>query len=335
VALLFRLRTHVFKHIYTQRTSTGWWRRRAAGVVGGACALLLLAAAVPVLTLVHRGQRDLVRTLRGAPAMHLSARTLHAEEPYTLHEIVLEDGSGSVRATLRVPRGEPRAAALIIVGGFRTGRAAIDLVDDALPLAVAAMDYACDIPRSVGAWDVLRFPKLQRDLERTAVALRDLVAHVRADPRIDPERVFIVGASLGAPFASAVAAAVSPAGLVLMHGFANHAALVEHRLAQSWPSETARRAVARLAALLTDAFDARRTLPHLRDVPVLIVEAHEDEMVPRDCRIALWNATPEPRQRVSLPGGHLRGGRRSDPLQAAMLQTRDWLAQRGVPELAL
>jgi poly(3-hydroxybutyrate) depolymerase len=289
-----------------------------------------------VFNLVMRGQRDFVSALETAAATRITSRQVGVTGRHELRELLIEDHNGSLRAALRIPLAPAHpAAALVIVGGLRTGRAALDLVDSDLPCAVAAIDYACEVPRNVGGWDVLRLPGLQRDLLRTAVALRDLVAHVRADARIDAERVFIVGASLGVPFASAVAAAVAPSGLVLLHGFADHAALVEHRLRGSVHAPQLRGVLARTAALLTEGLDVRRTLPRLSNIPVLVVESADDEMVPAACRAMLWDATPEPRQRVVLPGGHLRGGQRSEALRAAMTYTRGWLAQRGVPELAL
>ncbi len=326
-------KTHSARNLRTRRAGRFGIRGRR-GLLGG-LVLVVLGILFAVAPLVHRGQGDLVRALREAPATRISSRVLTSENGHELREILLADDVGPVSASLRVPHDPTEMAALIIVGGLRTGRDAVELVDASLPCVVAALDYACEIPRTLEPWDVVRVPSLQRDLLRTAVALRDLVAHVRADARVDPDRVFVVGASLGTPFASAVAALLSPAGLILMHGFADHETLVEHRLASSVASPTARRAIARLTALLTGAFDAQRTLPRLRDVPVLVVEADDDDMVPLDCRLALWNATPEPRVRVQVPGGHLKGGRRTDVLDAAMLRTRDWLVERGVPELAL
>lgn len=322
-----RLRRHTHQRFNRIR----WWRWLVLAFVAGFVALL-----VPVGMACVRGQRDVLSELARAPAGRITSRAVTTPGSYELHEIEHEDPVGAVLATLRVPRHRTRpVAAMVIVGGLRTGRRAAGLVDADLPCAVLAMDYAGSVPRRAGLADIVRIPELQRDLTRTAVALRDLVQHLRRDPRIDAERVFIVGASLGAPLASAVAATVQPAGLVLLHGFADHAALVAHRLESEVGSRTLRSFLGRVTALLTARFDVRRTLPRLHDVPVLVIEAQDDELIPRACRVALWDATPEPRDKVHVPGGHMRPTRDSDALAAAMNHTRAWVATRGVPELAL
>ena len=149
------------------------------------------------------------------------------------------------------------------------------------------------------------------------------------DPRVDPKRVYVLGASLGTPLAAAVAAAEAPAGLVLLYGFADHATAFEHRLRSSVPWFPPRWLLAQLGATLTADFEARRTLPRACGTPVLVIGSPEDAALPRRCSEALWAATCAPRQRVDLPGGHIDAGRDAAVLQQATAVIVAWLAAEG------
>jgi hypothetical protein len=183
----------------------------------------------------------------------------------------------------------------------------VQLVPVDLPFAVAALDYAYDGPARLSTLAFLRrLPGLRRDLLRTTRALHDLARHVGGLPELDRQPLYVLGASLGTPFAAAVAAALRPDGLVVVYGFADHETLIESRLRPHLGSSWVRRRLARWGDALTAGLDARRTLPRLCGVPVLVIDADDDSELPAACRTALWQATCEPRQRIVMSGGHIR-----------------------------
>ena len=288
-----------------------------AGVGGAAAVCYLLSPA----------RHDAVQYLQGAAPMQVqvqgswSARDMPETTLLSLH-----DRWGSVPAALRLPPGPGPFPALVILGGLRTGRRAVDLAGGEHAIAVAALDWAGGGSRRLqGPGTLLQLPELRRDLRRTAVALRDLVRFVAQDPRVDSTQVYVLGASLGTPLAAAVTAAAAPAGLVLLYGFADHAYAFEHRLRANVPWLLPRWLLAQLGAALTADFDARRTLPRACGTPVLVVSSPEDAALPRRCREALWAATCAPRQRVDLPGGHIDAGRDAAVLQQATAVILAWL----------
>jgi poly(3-hydroxybutyrate) depolymerase len=298
-----------------------------------AVAFAILAAACTALFGAWRtfgsGSGDIVAELQRAPRMRteLLERRLDPEGRET-QLIQFSDGRDTVLASIRIPPSGPNPVpAVVVIGGARTARHAVDLVDRRWPYAVAALDYATKEPLEArGARLLLRLPRLRRQLLCTAVAMRDLARFVASDARVDRERVYLVGASLGSPLATATAAAAPPAGLALLYGFADHTALVEYRLRPHVGSAHLRRWIAGVAAHQTAGLDAARNLPRLCGTPVLVVTAPDDVDLPPRCTAALWAAACEPRRRVDLSGGHIRGARDSEILQQASSAVATWLA---------
>jgi fermentation-respiration switch protein FrsA (DUF1100 family) len=110
--------------------------------------------------------------------------------------------------------------------------------------------------------------------------------------RVDPERVFYLGESLGAAVAIELASEHPPAGLVLQSPF------------------TSIRDMARLhypfipRALVPDAYPSLRLIRAL-DVPLLIVHGDRDEIVPALHAEALYDAATAPKRLEILAGvGH-------------------------------
>ena len=75
----------------------------------------------------------------------------------------LHDEWGGVPAALRVPPGSGPYPALVILGGLRTGRRAVELAGGRQPVAVAALDYAGGgRGRLQGPGTLLQLPQLRR-----------------------------------------------------------------------------------------------------------------------------------------------------------------------------
>ena len=269
-------------------------------------AALVVAVALPVLVVTREARRDIVDFVRRAPPMQVQVRSTENARGVETSVMALGDDDGIALGSLRLPPGGGPFPALVILGGVRTGRRALDLVPQDLPLAVATLDYAHDGDLSLdGPGLVTRLPALVRDARRTAVALRDLARFVARHPRVDASRVYLLGASLGTPFACVTAAADARAGLVLLYGFADHAVVFDHALRPHVRWQPARTFLAHVGGALTRGFDARRTLPRACGTPVLFVTSPEDTAVPRRSTEALWNAAwGRDARPVGRPGGN-------------------------------
>ncbi|MFQ5600926.1 MAG: alpha/beta hydrolase [Candidatus Krumholzibacteriia bacterium] len=311
------------------------FRRRGLGariVLAGAalvCAGLACLCMAAGVVIGRASRLDLVERLQRAAPVRIEPLGHESDDVSDTWDLVIEDHVGPVRATLRVPKlGSGPYPALVILGGLDTGRRAVQLLAPELPYAVAALDYAYTGPRKMrlGAF-LVHAPGIHRDLQRTGVALRDLVRYVAARPEVDASRVYIIGASLGVPLSCAVAAAQPPAGLAVLFGFADHKTLLEHRLRPYVGSAAVRHRLATWGALLTAGFEVTHSLPKLCGTPVLVVSSPEDLDLPPSSVEAVWESTCEPRRRIDVGGGHIRAHRDDAILEQVTAAVHSWLQE--------
>jgi uncharacterized protein len=114
---------------------------------------------------------------------------------------------------------------------------------------------------------------------------------------VDPERVVYFGESLGGAVAVALAAERSPAALVLRSPFASLAAMGRHHY--PW--------LPVVDALLLDRFAAVRQIGAVR-VPLLVIVASDDEIVPVGQSRALFEAANEPKRWLEIRGARHNDG---------------------------
>lgn len=113
--------------------------------------------------------------------------------------------------------------------------------------------------------------------------------------RVGPREIIVCGRSLGGSIAAHLAAQVNPAGLVIEGAFTSYPD-IGARLYPYLP-------VRLFAGFRYD------TLAHLRAVrcPVLVVHSRDDELVPFDQGVRLFEAVGRPRQFAEIAGSHSNG----------------------------
>ncbi|MDX1506917.1 MAG: alpha/beta hydrolase [Woeseiaceae bacterium] len=238
------------------------------------------------------------------------------------HSVELVSSSGLV-VRLRVvrPLRDGTFPVVLVAGGHRTGKDAVDLAGAPTNIVYAAIDYPYTgnhEPR--GFWASIRtVPQIQRAFLDTPPALALANSWLQQQPWVDKSGVELIGASLGAPFAS-VAGAIDDrfSRLWILHGGGDNVAWVSHVGRRHVDNETLRRGIARLALWLTGSFsfDTPEWIRRVSPRPVIIVSACDDDYVPREAQDALLaTASSDHVEFVWVDGEHIRTGR------AQVLQT--------------
>lgn len=255
--------------------------------------------------------------------------------PFTL------DSGRELVAEIRRPADarEPLPAVMLF-GGFRGAASVLDTVPADLPIAAASFDYPFDPPRRLRfPQSFVHLPAMDRGIEQTFEGIRRLSAHLRTRPDIDASRITIVGASLGAPFATISAAELDLPGLVVVHGFGELRRVVAHQFLRKleprlgcwarWPAWGLANALVWGLGLPAPEDYAPELQAGQR---ALMVVAGDDELVPPQATETLWQALQASSaevERVDESGGHLRGV--SDPRIADLVDTAlDWMARAGL-----
>jgi dienelactone hydrolase len=283
-----------------------------------------------------------------APARPPLARVITEEATVVdghVEEVVrLRDAAG-LEATLLVKRPapttavpRPRGPLVLILGGHHAGRDAARVIPDTRGHVVAALSYPYrGTHRPRGAGGMLRVaPAVRRAAIETPLAVRLALDWLVVQPWVDAAQVEAVGASLGVPFMSVAAATDRRiTRLWAVHGAGRSRALLAHNARPFVAAPPLRGLAARAADALVAGprLTAERWIGQVAPRPVVLINAEEDERLPRDAVLALWDAAREPRTLVWMPGPHVQRNR-PEVIQALLAEVLQRMAAPPVPRAA-
>jgi dienelactone hydrolase len=207
-----------------------------------------------------------------------------------------------------------RRPLVVLLGGFETGRDAVDLVADPRGVVLAALSYPYPGPPPAhGARGVLALPRLRAAILDTPSAVLLALDYLLEQPYVDPGRVELVGVSLGAPFA-VVAGALDPRvrRVWSVHGAGDLPLLIDTALRGAIPAAPLRRSVARLGYLLAagPAVAPERWVGRIAPRPFVMLNAADDERMPRRAILALYDRARPPKELLWVSGPHVEPDRR-------------------------
>lgn len=230
----------------------------------------------------------------------------------------LELGSDSgLRTSMRVvrPANPPsQLPVLLILGGHRTGSDAVDLLGSSTGRAIVALDYPYDGPERVRGFlrTLSILPAIRQAFLDTPPSIALALDWLVLQPWVDRERIFLVGASLGVPFAATAAARDERiSGLMLVHGAADNRLWLEANIARRMDRAWLQPALATILHWVAygPVFDTRERVAAVAPRPVLIVGARDDERTPAGQTEQLFEAAGEPKKMRWTDGQHIEPGR--------------------------
>lgn len=273
---------------------------------------MLLLASAGWLALQLRSKHEYFAARRAAVST-VEVAPARAEPGGFLSQAVRVRGDNGLTVDLRVlrPEGDKvRRPLVVLLGGHRTGRDAVDLLGAPGPFVVAALDYPYDGPERPRGWrqSLATIPAARRALLDTPPAVWLALDWLVAQPWVDPARVELVGVSLGVPFA-AVAGAMEPRfrRVWLIHGGAGNREWLEHNLGTKVKSDRLRHLAGGLGYLLAHGptFDAGYWAPRIAPRPVVIIGAREDRRLPARLVERLHTSAGAPKELIWTEGGHI------------------------------
>ena len=226
------------------------------------------------------------------------------------HVTLLSNSGLKVKMTTRFPRqGTAQGHPLVLIlGGKRTGRDAVHLVSQQLPIALAAISYP-DIDNwiveGVKRYDVRQYQRTERD---TVPAVLLALDYLLAQPPVDKQQVELVGVSLGAFFVSMPAALDERVSRTwLVHGAGEPEKVIAHRLKGRIESDVLRRFVAWASArlLAVESFRPENWLSRISPRKLVFINARDDEQLPLGSVEALHRSASQPYQVIWTEGQHI------------------------------
>ncbi len=240
--------------------------------------------------------------------------------PTTIHErlrLVSSSGLGVDMRVLRParPPGE-KLPLVLLLGGQRTGRDAVDFVGAPTDIAYAAIDYPYLGPEKLGGFwpSVGAVPDIQQAFLDTPAALLLALRWALRQPWVDKDRIELVGISLGVPFA-AIAGALDTrfTRVWFMHGGGHNPSWAAGAARGKIENDFLRRLAAHAGLFLVygNSIDTPRWMSRIAPRPLIIVSSCADEYVTREALAPFIEASAS--EHVELywtRGAHVRPGRR-------------------------
>lgn len=247
-------------------------------------------------------------------------------------EVRVESASGlgielAIRRPATVESVTVRRPLFVVLGGHERGKGAAALIGDTRGAVFASLEYPFDgNHRARGALEVVaQVPAIRRALYDTPPAVQLALDYLLSRADVDSTRVELVGASFGAPFAT-IAAARDPrvTRLWLAHGGGDTRRMIARGLERDVPWAAVRYPLSVLANVLAAGprFAPEKWIGDVAPRPVVMLNATEDEKIPRESVDILFAAAAEPKELVWLPGRHMQGNRPEvlQPLVEAVLE---------------
>jgi len=237
----------------------------------------------------------------------------------------------TIKGTLRLPTaGTKPYAAVVLMGGLRTGHRAAELIPDTYlqrGIAILSLDYhvagALPLPgRTTGWYDYLRYPY---HLSATVDDVIDAADYLASRADVDGDNIVLVGVSFGMYVApAAMAAQQRYRALALVYGGAPMGRMASHNFTTlpSW----LRPAVGWLVDVLMAPLEPLKHLPDVGNRPVLYLASTKDEQIPLECVHAVRDAITGPKTLIMLETQHV------NPRDTALIselaaRAMDWISQ--------
>lgn len=234
-----------------------------------------------------------------------------------LSESVSLLSDSGLRVSFRVIRNvvvDTPLPVLVILGGHRTGSDAVDLFGDVGDRAVVGVDYPYDGPEKArGVMTIARtIPLARQAFLDTTPAISLIFDWLVEQDWADRNKMVVIGASLGVPFAAAAAARDERiSGVMLVHGAADNRLWFQVQVARRIDAEFLHYPLATVLNWLAygPVFDTGKHVALVSPRPVLIIGARHDERAPPGQTEVLFDAAHDPKRLRWTEGRHVQPGR--------------------------
>lgn len=201
----------------------------------------------------------------------------------------------------------------VILGGPYTGREAARLVGDTRGVVVAAISYPFSgNPRPDAATFLREIPKIRGAFLDTPPAIMLAIDYLLSAPGVDGSRVEAIGVSLGAPFVC-IAGAIDPRirRVWAVHGSGGSYRPLEANMRRTISFGPLRMLAAGIANVIIAGprLDPVRWVGRIAPRTFVMINAMDDERLPRFSVDALYDAAREPKERLWMTGAHVHGDR--------------------------
>lgn len=286
-------------------------RRSVGSVVLTALILVVLCAAGGAGWLLRDPAPGMLE--RRSTLVHVAEGEPVAADSHTIQVVRLKAASG-LMVDLTVKRHVSDSAGkyplAVILGGHRTGKDAVRLLENTRGVVVTAVSYPyAGDPRPYAAQLARDIPRIRRAFLDTPPALMLALDYLLNRDDVDISRAEGIGVSLGAPFI-VIASALDPrfSRIWVVHGSGGSFAPLQHNMREHISFGPLRYAAAGLTNLIISGprLAPERWVANSGGRGFVMINARDDERMPPGAVHSLFAAASEPKEMIWMPGGHVR-----------------------------
>lgn len=230
------------------------------------------------------------------------------ETGHRVDYVQLKSNSGlDVDLAVKRPLDGAARTTVIILGGHRTGRKAVHLLETTGNTNIVALDYPFKGNHRMKGTAVFKaLPDIRKAMYDAIPAVMLAVDYLATQSYVDPERLELVGVSLGAPLVCSAGALDARIGRVwAIQGGGDLHAIFNHNLQSKISFGPARYAGASFAQLLLHTLAPEKWVGQIAPRSFIMINADQDERVPKTCVQALYDQAREPRELIWISDQHV------------------------------
>jgi len=244
----------------------------------------------------------------------------------------LTDRLGRVtRGNIRIPPASSGPLpAVMILAGQHTGARAVRLVSLEKQAVLCAMDYPSYPEKMMNPAGIPAMLHSMRAAAFRATGMAfNVLDYLCRKPEVDPERITVLGASFGVPFAVIAALDNRVRGVVLIYGAGDLEKLIDWNLRRKVRFAPVRKLASRMLGTLISPFEPTAYIDRFSSKPLLMINSSRDEKIPVRCVRLLFNKANAPKQLVWLNTEHIHPSNRK-LIESLTRISSDWLVKKNL-----
>ncbi|KPJ61459.1 MAG: hypothetical protein AMJ46_01890 [Latescibacteria bacterium DG_63] len=249
----------------------------------------------------------------------------------SLIHVQLEDETGiEVQGYLSIPSSTAGPyPALVIIGGVRTGKRTLDYIENTYDLALLALDYPYQgKDGKLGWWEFLKkVPDMRRAIMNTVPAVMLSVDYLEGRRDIDRDRIVLIGGSVGALVAPAIAASDPRISAVaLLFGAGDLRSLLRANTSMPEPIASI---VSWTGAILVSPVEPLKYIDRISPRPLFMLNGTNDARMPPRCSRLLHEKAKPPKTVKWIPTEHVHVSSK-EFRDKVRLELEAWLVQNNI-----
>jgi dienelactone hydrolase len=275
----------------------------------GLCwAILLVTICITVGTRMYRDRDFTTQFQRHKGELaEFKIAPIHQGAASTLFGVKLTNKNGlQVEGYMRVPHGgDSPYPALLMLGGLRTGRHVLDYVGNVQNTVLVALDYPYEGKNSamgVGEF-ISNMPAMRRAVMNTVPAAMLAVDYLLSRSDVDTDRITLIGGSVGALFAPAIAASDERiTAVAVIFGAGDLSSLIAANVDLPTPLPTL---AAWIGGTLVSPLEPLKYIDRISPRSLFLLNGTDDPRMPERCSRLLHEKAGEPKTIHWIPAGHI------------------------------